>query len=786
MTAGEIKELAIQSATRYFDFITEKNRGITKVDVSSIAFIDGTAILKVNAPLKNTDHIFFEIEGIEYTSYFETAFYDHRTLSLGVDFKSPLKEIVAKCRPGDIFVLSDIRFLIDQLRDWYKTYGNFLQMPDFRSEVSPNLEAAANAGGSAEQVDTIAGIFSSTVSYVWGGPGTGKTKFVLSQCIKNYIDAGKKVLVLAPTNNALDQSLRGIIETLKEMGIQPRGTVIRLGTPTYEFYDEYPEVCEFVSKEKEVKKLNRIYERLLKAQRLLQEIDRCDKILDLHREFTDDIREITGINITSKYSELHNYLRLMLDKIHPIAKEYKSSKENEASSVQRISKLTHRWFVFRRKLKLEAEMKILAAEEERSKQLKEKLDEFLDSEIRCRKRIERYITDLNSAMTKKKLTVDLEYFRQGKNNFHAIETIIHDAESEKEKRLSFLEEYSSLYRDETELDALIKSHEQRIEKLYSQTAAGRVEKANVIAVTGDTFVSKSGFLLGYPNRDLTDVEPFDYVDIAYTLKIDHVFIDEAGYMPLIKGLLPFAYYCPVTYLGDHMQLPPVCEMDQKQIKEEINLPVFMWDQSSISAPSTFFYSRAELVEEYFSGEISFDFVEKFALSRSYRFGESLASILAGYVYTEDFCGNPDVYTKIVCLDAQRKKEYDKRENPAEAEVIKKHIETKQPEDFAVLTPYVKQRDFLKRYLKDICPPDSIMTIHTSQGREWDTVYLSVVDTTQMFFTNSKNTFTDGKRVINTAISRAKKKLIIVCDTEFWSSRDQQLIGQIVQIAGNDE
>ena len=78
--------------------------------------------------------------------------------------------------------------------------------------------------------------------------------------------------------------------------------------------------------------------------------------------------------------------------------------------------------------------------------------------------------------------------------------------------------------------------------------------------------------------------------------------------------------------------------------------------------------------------------------------------------------------------------------------------------------------------------DSVMTVHGSQGREWDTVIFSVVDTTDMWFTNSLHPKSDGKKVINTAVSRAKKKLIIVCDAEYWKPMEKQLIGKLLSVA----
>ena len=80
----------------------------------------------------------------------------------------------------------------------------------------------------------------------------------------------------------------------------------------------------------------------------------------------------------------------------------------------------------------------------------------------------------------------------------------------------------------------------------------------------------------------------------------------------------------------------------------------------------------------------------------------------------------------------------------------------------------------------------IITIHKSQGKEWDTVIISVCDGRACNedkpprFTSTADAKLKGKKVINTALSRAKKRLVVVCDTEYWVAKPNELIGKIVQ------
>ena len=65
----------------------------------------------------------------------------------------------------------------------------------------------------------------------------------------------------------------------------------------------------------------------------------------------------------------------------------------------------------------------------------------------------------------------------------------------------------------------------------------------------------------------------------------------------------------------------------------------------------------------------------------------------------------------------------------------------------------------------------VLTVNKAQGREWDTVFFSASDTGGLqgnppFL--SDTAIKEGRLVVNTAISRAKKHLRIFCDQEFWA------------------
>jgi superfamily I DNA and/or RNA helicase len=98
---------------------------------------------------------------------------------------------------------------------------------------------------------------------------------------------------------------------------------------------------------------------------------------------------------------------------------------------------------------------------------------------------------------------------------------------------------------------------------------------------------------------------------------------------------------------------------------------------------------------------------------------------------------------------------------------------------AVLSPYRSQVELLRKALRNHfgMHPDfntiDILTVHQAQGREWDTIFFSVSDGKLQgnapWFADTSNT--QGRLLVNTAISRAKRYLRIFCDRDFWAQRD---------------
>ena len=225
---------------------------------------------------------------------------------------------------------------------------------------------------------------------------------------------------------------------------------------------------------------------------------------------------------------------------------------------------------------------------------------------------------------------------------------------------------------------------------------------------------------------------------------------------------------------------------QKSNGHLVHLPaktpsVTLWAQSALYLEDLFSRELPALSSRYLHHEPPlFSALQKYDLVYSFRFGTSLASVLAGEVYSAELQGNPLRDTRIYYIHTPRKNTKErKRSNSAEGEAIAQFIRQNSDREIGVITPYRSQRTTLRKLLPSGI---EINTVHSSQGREWDTVIFSVVDSTDKFFTDSNSNVSNGKNIVNTAVSRAKEQLILVCDADYWISQKNQLIGKLLAIA----
>ncbi len=604
MNKAEIKEKFIKGSEIYLKYLVDNDLGIERISVNDVTERDSKVLfLCLSKKLFDSCGFEVEIKGIKFSEE-DFIIKENKLKYLVIEFYEPLSFSFTS---QDIFILIDMRFLVERVIKWYKSFGDKISFPEQMPKICYSGYLSEEITPSFCQEKAIKTIFSQPFSYIWGAPGTGKTKYVLANCVLNYLmnDDGI-IFITAPTNAALDQTLTGVLPILEHTGFDLT-KIARLGIATDSLYNTYPQVCE-----KEI--LIRLSNELsIKKDEILSCIKRNEEIKN------PDINPI----LKKKYEELNKkaeekYKNISLEEIQRLGKEFAGAKEN----------------LFQHLIK---------------------------NDIR------------------------------------------------------------------------------------------------IIACTVDKYIAYK------MNKELekNNINP------------SHLFLDEACYCNLAKAVTLLAMNCPITFLGDHMQLPPVCEMDEGNFFNPNYIPSVIWAKSAVFAEDIFEKS----IEEIFEGHIAnipprFEYIAKADLNETHRFGSGLTDILEKYVYENHFTSLADEETNIFIIDAKGTSK-NSRESLAEAQAVNKAIKDFELVDYMVLTPYKNQEALIKKYTQNV------MTVHRAQGQEWDTVILSVCDRENMYFTDTMNKRSKGLELINTAISRARKNLIIVCDKEFWSKCEGQLICALV-------
>lgn len=681
---------------------------------------------------------------------------------------------------------TDMRFLIERMRDFYNkhSFSFFPPPPDPVPEGVFSLSHPLSAS-QQEAVDTV---LSSPVAYIWGAPGTGKTQSVLAACLLRYIMAKRRVLLLAPTNNAVEQSLYGILPLLEMNGI-PLTKVYRLGTASAEFALRFPEVVgdrsleqrseelteRMASLSAELEKVHTHAADVASAQKRLSDIDSASILIESKSKLLSNAIEDVS-SATLRYQEIKERLTECQARYDDANSAFSQRESLIHQYRQSIEKNQKRCRIIRFLPWKRPEYKRLHLQNQQLDEQMQAIMLTLNAFI-----AERDSAETEYALAQKSETEAFSLLEQKRNEQTVITNDINQCcdrlgvpslvwNSPAEilsvftdfcnKERQFCETLiGEKLRDFTEIEKDLKATEEERKQLGSTSKLEQFEKAIVVAATFDTAI---GHL-----PKLENAEPYH-----------HAFIDEAGYVSLVRGITAFVCGCPVSFFGDHFQLPPICEMSKQEIIND-HPDVSIWAVPVIAYSDMINHHLPDILSLLDQPTYAFDQLNFLPLIKSYRFGTQLASALDSHIYHTNgrFEGVAQTTFEILTLHGSKRRTDIKRTSREEALAIRSYLQENQLDEgsYIILAPYNKQIELLKSLIPN--ERNNILSVHRSQGMEWDTVILSVCDTKDAYFVNSDLMI--GKCVLNTAISRAKRRLVIACDTAFWSLEYSQLIGDLI-------
>lgn len=763
MNAQELKSKSIEASQFYYDYLEKNNKGIEKINISGKNLINvenDTWELHIGKKLFSPDNII--IHNRQYDEDYGLA--DFTIKEYDADNKLLIIKFVTQTHFGDtpannLTIISDLKFLIKNVENWYTDNGQKISFNDETNNTQNGKTTTGQKGQghnkqddnlelvikcdlyphdlNANQIQAFKNILNNRYNYIWGPPGTGKTQRVLSSAVLYYIkNRSPKIGIFAPTNNALEQVLSPIIEYFDKLGI-PRENLLRIGAPSREYVEKYPETCEIQGLEKELTAIENQIENIKNVMEYRRRKYTFNSLFTIQKE----IQNITDFN--TRWEALLVSKSKKEKELEEIIKKRKSL-TNQLKRIFNIKPIDYQILMSNKEIELV--------------EIKNRIDP-LNAEVNlCFLRIKN--VDTHSQPIKEIIqNIDTRNFSKVAEQLNHASKVIEDYLKRKE---ALSRSYSEL--NDEELNDLKIEHEKNYKKLESTKIEERIKNCPIIGMTLDGYIGR-----------------FSSVQINFS----SIFVDEAGYVPLIKALTLFSNRCNITFLGDHKQLPPVCEFDNYN-----DIPGFcrlLW-----SKPSIFSEMVLHQDEEYCLNiaEITdcheFEYTKKSILTESHRFGANLCNLLDRLIYNIGYRSALDDDVELFYVEVENPIR-DGRKNENECDKISNILSGCDNEDYCILTPYRDQVSLLQRNLQRARQEERILTIHKSQGREWNTVIFSVVDggNIRPWFTDSTKPISQGLYVLNTAISRARKKLIIVCDAKYWLSKhdaERQLICCLIKIS----
>ena len=259
----------------------------------------------------------------------------------------------------------------------------------------------------------------------------------------------------------------------------------------------------------------------------------------------------------------------------------------------------------------------------------------------------------------------------------------------------------------------------------------------------------------------------------YESKFDNLIVDEASMMAM-PSLLALGHNVSkrIILVGDFQQLSPISIVKDDLLMDSV------FEMSGVNIRNTIHPALNQLLNQRRSNEKIVDLI-----NRTFYQGK----LIPAAKKNEDIVNSDPFPGRIIALKkvtegAVRYTKGGTRQNKVFAEnvislldILNKEKET----DFTigVITPYRGQVSLLRalvyerKYDEDFNKRIKIGTIHTFQGSECDIIIFDMVDC-YVLENGKSNTIgrlysgNDGERLLNVAVSRARHKLIVVCDPEY--------------------
>lgn len=252
-------------------------------------------------------------------------------------------------------------------------------------------------------------------------------------------------------------------------------------------------------------------------------------------------------------------------------------------------------------------------------------------------------------------------------------------------------------------------------------------------------------------------------DVVY----DYLIMDEASQVDIATGALALSCARNVVIVGDTKQLPNVVTDDLKVQAKAI------FDTFKVKDGYQYTKSFLQSVLEVMPN------VTQTLLREHYRCHPKIINFCNQKFYRGELIimttdkGEKDVLSVVkTVVGNHERNHYSQRQiDVIKNEIIPKYVSD--PEETGIIAPYKNQVEALGREITDI----EAATVHKFQGKEKENIIISTVD-------DEISDFADDPYLINVAVSRAKKKLMLVV-TGNAQSKERNIIDLIDYIQYNN-
>lgn len=270
------------------------------------------------------------------------------------------------------------------------------------------------------------------------------------------------------------------------------------------------------------------------------------------------------------------------------------------------------------------------------------------------------------------------------------------------------------------------------------------KEARIVFEKQDLWMKSEIFLKEYPVVLSTTYSARSC--LGKNAQYDYVIMDEASQVDVATGALALSCARHAVIVGDCKQLPNIVTKQQEELLEGIfkaNQVPMAYDCVKYS----FLSSICSLLEKR---------IPRTILREHYRCDPLIIGYCNRKFYHNELIvmteAHEDSLELVTTVAGNHMRE---RTNLRQAEVIKQEVLptlTCPHYEIGIISPYRSQAELLKSEIND--PEIEIATVHKFQGREKDVIIFSTTD-------DIVSEFSDNQNLLNVAVSRAKKKLIVV-------------------------